>query len=260
MASEVQSVRSVFLSDAHIGFPGQGMRDFCQFLSSTWAENIYLLGDIIDPVGSGPAAQVQLLGDLIELLLDRITKGACVFYTPGNHDQLLLRFAGRSFNRFKIERQFVHICPKGRRYLATHGDKFDLHLNESVIQYRSSAWLYALALKIDQAQGRAARSLGRPSSSMCQAIKTRWPGLSERNTVFENEARKAAVEHSCSGVICGHTHSPKIVTDESGFVYINTGDWLEHCSAVIEDFDGKMRIAKWGLTFDFRSAEQLVAA
>jgi UDP-2,3-diacylglucosamine pyrophosphatase LpxH len=52
---------------------------------------------------------------------------------------------------------------------------------------------------------------------------------------FERRARRAFPEQD--KVMMGHVHSPKL---ERG--YINCGDWLVHCSAIVEHFDGTLEL------------------
>lgn len=37
----------------------------------------------------------------------------------------------------------------------------------------------------------------------------------------------------CDGVICGHIHMPRNV-NIAQINYLNTGDWTENCSAIVE--------------------------
>ena len=69
--------------------------------------------------------------------------------------------------------------------------------------------------------------------------------IGEFQRVVVEEARRRDVE----GVICGHIHHATI-EDFDGIRYINTGDWVESCTAVAEDFDGNMHLLRWNVHSD----------
>jgi hypothetical protein len=48
-------------------------------------------------------------------------------------------------------------------------------------------------------------------------------------------------EHGCAGVVCGHIHVPAMRRVE-GIDYYNCGDWVEHCTAIVEHVDGRIEI------------------
>lgn len=54
------------------------------------------------------------------------------------------------------------------------------------------------------------------------------------------EARRRGLD----GVICGHIHQAQI-RDIDGITYVNDGDWVESCTAVVEHLDGRLELLKW---------------
>jgi UDP-2,3-diacylglucosamine pyrophosphatase LpxH len=61
---------------------------------------------------------------------------------------------------------------------------------------------------------------------------------------FEETLAKEAKRLGCDGVICGHIHHATL-RDLEGVTYINSGDWVESCTAIIEHFDGRFEIVRW---------------
>ncbi len=61
---------------------------------------------------------------------------------------------------------------------------------------------------------------------------------------FENVVSEEAQRIGVDGVICGHIHHATI-EKMNGVEYINTGDWVESCTAVVEHFDGRMELLEW---------------
>jgi UDP-2,3-diacylglucosamine pyrophosphatase LpxH len=45
-------------------------------------------------------------------------------------------------------------------------------------------------------------------------------------------------------VICGHIHTAQIKNID-GIIYMNDGDWVESCTALVEHIDGKWEIVTW---------------
>ena len=58
---------------------------------------------------------------------------------------------------------------------------------------------------------------------------------------FERFVARYTREHGCAGVVCGHIHVPAIRRVE-GIDYYNCGDWVEHCTALVEHVDGRIEI------------------
>ena len=44
--------------------------------------------------------------------------------------------------------------------------------------------------------------------------------------------------------MCGHIHHAQIDMIDD-IQYLNTGDWVESCTALFEDFDGKITLVRW---------------
>jgi hypothetical protein len=61
-----------------------------------------------------------------------------------------------------------------------------------------------------------------------------------RVTAFWREAGGRDVD----GLVCGHIHRAAI-DDSHGVLYLNSGDWVESCSALVEDAEGGLPILQW---------------
>ena len=256
-----QKVRSIFLSDFHFGLPFGRSEELLELLDSTEAENIYLLGDIIDGVSIAHVAMwTERQREILDLLFCKIRHGARVYYTPGNHDDNMRSLVGRSLLGVHIANQFTYTTVHGKKLLATHGDQFDIALTHKKTQYICSTWAYALADSIDRASGAVARSIKGTANSNCRRVKNSLPGLAKRYASFESRAKGYCQKHGFDGIICGHTHSPKIETHEDGFVYMNTGDWLDHCTAIVEHLDGRIKLCSSDRTFTCFKGTELTKA
>jgi UDP-2,3-diacylglucosamine pyrophosphatase LpxH len=240
-----RAFRALFISDVHLGARGCQAERLLDFLRDYDAETIYLVGDIVDgwALKSGwywPQAH----NDVVQKLLRKARKGARIVYVPGNHDEVLRDFYGTHFGGIEVVENAMHDGADGRRYLVTHGDQFDL-----VVQ--NARWLallgdkaYDFAIVVNRAFNAIRRRLGFPYWSL-----SRWAKLKVKNAVnyigdFEKTLAGEAQRFTADGVICGHIHHA-VIHDRLGVRYLNCGDWVESCTAIVEHRDGRFEIITW---------------
>ena len=241
--------RALFLSDVHLGMRGAQAERLLAFLDRIDAGTIYLVGDIVDgwklrrrwywPQSHNDV--VQALLDRAKL--DRAEGGARMIYLPGNHDEMLRGFYGTHFGGIEVVERIVHEAADGKRYLVIHGDQFD-------VVVRHARWLaflgdvgYNLALSLNVRVNAVRRRLGFSYWSLSAWLKSRVKEAVNVIGDFERALCDAADKAGADGVICGHIHTPAI-HDRYGVDYINTGDWVESCTAVVENFDGTFEILR----------------
>ena len=238
-------VRALFLSDVHLGTRGCQADKLLDFLRDYDADLIYLVGDIVDgwQLKSG-WYWPQTHNDVVQKLLRKARKGARVVYIPGNHDEFLREFYGTHFGGIEVVENTIHRAADGRRYLVIHGDLFDVVI-------RHARWLallgdkaYDFAIFLNTHFNIIRRLLGLPYWSLSQ-----WCKLKVKNAVnfigeYERTLSGEARRHGVDGVICGHIHHATIRNDD-GLIYVNCGDWVESCTAVVEHFDGRLEIIDW---------------
>jgi hypothetical protein len=61
---------------------------------------------------------------------------------------------------------------------------------------------------------------------------------------FEKNLATYCNKRGFDGVICGHIHHAEIKTID-GIVYMNDGDWVESCTALVEHYTGRWEIVTW---------------
>ncbi|MEM9249219.1 MAG: UDP-2,3-diacylglucosamine diphosphatase [Pseudomonadota bacterium] len=237
--------RTLFLSDIHLGTRGCQASLLADFLATHDAETIYLVGDIFDgwQLRRGwhwPCAHT----DVVEALLSKSRAGARVIYIPGNHDALMRSYLGIHFGGVEVKPQDDFITADGKRYLVTHGDQFDTVVANArwlaLLGDRAYVFLIWLNPKIN-----ALRRLWSPRywslSKWCKQQVKQAVNVIGR---YEEAVAETARQGRYDGVICGHIHHAAL--RQLGDVhYVNTGDWVESCTAVIEDHDGKLRLVDW---------------
>ncbi|MBZ9935399.1 UDP-2,3-diacylglucosamine diphosphatase [Mesorhizobium sp. BR1-1-16] len=238
-------LRTLFLSDIHLGTRGSQVDLLLDFLKWHDAETIFLVGDIVDGWRLKKSWYwPQSHNDVVQKLLRKGRKGARLVYLPGNHDEFLRDYLGTQLGGVELVDSIVHETADGKRLLVIHGDQFD-------VVVRHAKWLaflgdgaYTLALGLNTILNKIRRRLGFDYWSL-----SAWAKLKVKNAVnfigtFENALVTEAKRVGADGVVCGHIHHAAL-HDEFGIRYINTGDWVESCTAIAEHHDGRLEILRW---------------
>lgn len=240
-------VRSIFLSDIHLGTRACQADSLVEFLRDHAAEHIFLIGDIVDFWAmSRSICWKPSHNTVVQKLLRRARRGEKVVLIPGNHDEALRDYCGAVFGDIEVANERVHQTADGRRFLLIHGDQFDQvtrhHRWVAVLGDRAYDWLVRLNTWLSWGR----RKLG---------ISGYWSlaGYAKRkvktalNFIFDFEASAVhqARERGLDGVICGHIHWATI-REIDGLQYVNCGDWVDSCTAIVEHFDGRLELIHWG--------------
>ena len=241
----IRKYRTVFISDVHLGTKGCQAELLLDFIRHIECDTLYLVGDIVDgwKLRSGwhwPQAH----NDVVQKILRMARKGVRVIYVPGNHDDRIRDFIGVHFGGVVVARDAIHETADGRRFLVLHGDEFD-----GVVQH--AKWLafvgdyaYRVLIAANTLFNRARRRLGFGYWSLSAFLKTRVKNALQFVENFEAAVAGEARRRGVDGVICGHIHKAEM-RDIDGIAYINDGDWVESCSALVEHEDGRLEILEW---------------
>ncbi|MCO5077650.1 MAG: UDP-2,3-diacylglucosamine diphosphatase [Chelatococcus sp.] len=246
LRNDVVRTKALFISDVHLGTKGCQADLLLDFLRFHDADTIYLVGDMVDGWRLRQKWYwPQAHNDVVQKMLRKARKGCQIIYIPGNHDEFLRDYVGSNFGGVLIMEYAIHEAADGSRYLVTHGDQFDMVV-------RHARWLaffgdraYGFALFVNTYLNVARRRLGLTYWSLSS-----WAKLKVKNAVnyigrFEELLASEARRHEADGVICGHIHHATM-HDDYGVRYINTGDWVESCTALVEHYDGRFEIVHWG--------------
>jgi len=237
--------RTLFISDVHLGSRPAKAEYLIDFLRHHEADTIYLVGDIVDGWRLKRSWHwPQLHNDVVQKLLRQARKGARITYVAGNHDEFLRGFQGMHFGGIEVVDRVVHEAADGKRYLVIHGDQFD-----SIVH--SVRWLaylgdraYDTSIVLNRIVARARRICGLPYWSFSSWAKLKVKKAVNFISAFQELVAQEARRSEVDGVICGHIHYATMETIH-GIRYINTGDWVESCTAVVENFDGTFEILRW---------------
>jgi UDP-2,3-diacylglucosamine pyrophosphatase LpxH len=236
---------SIFISDVHLGLRDCQADYLLDFLRATTSERLYLVGDIIDLENMllkpyWHASHTAVLTEIFAIA----ARGTRVTFIPGNHDAPLRRFVGQRFGGVDIALDAMHVGADGRRYKVSHGDEFDG-------EHSAPAWLVRVGDALQRFVGALnrlgnglRRRIGLDYRTISLGIKLRIGTARRFIEDFESRVAERARAHGYDGHICGHIHRGRI-RDEGGVLYLNDGDWVEHCTALVEHHDGAMEVLHW---------------
>jgi UDP-2,3-diacylglucosamine pyrophosphatase LpxH len=248
-------VRTLFLSDLHLGTRGCQAGLLLSFLRDYDADTIYLVGDIVDgwQLRSG-WYWPQEHNDVVQKLLRKVRKGARIVYLPGNHDEFLRDYVGMNFGGIEVAETAIHEAADGKRYLVIHGDQFDMVVRHSPWLAHLGDGAYTFALSLNTLVNKIRRRVGLSYWSL-----SAWAKLRVKNAVsfigrFETILAEEARRHGADGVICGHIHhaADRPIGD---LRYLNTGDWVESCTGMVEHYDGRIEVLHYPSLLRARAAE-----
>jgi UDP-2,3-diacylglucosamine pyrophosphatase LpxH len=245
MSKSKTYARTLFLSDIHLGYKPTRVRELLDFLHGIDAERIVLVGDIVDGLS---LAKRFFWSDehtqVLRWMLARRRAGSRLIYLPGNHDHSFGTFADLLQGQLEVHREFVHRTARGERLLVVHGDQFDGHMTCPKWLESIGDGLYSFFVGVNGALNKVRRGLGKGYWSLPEYLKLRTPRALRYINQFEHTAVSHARTSGYDGIICGHIHRAKLCRVD-GTLYANTGDWVESCSALVEDRSGELQLWRW---------------
>ncbi|SRR5581483_8689494 len=237
----MKTYRAAWISDLHLGTKGSQAEAMLRFLRDYDVEQLYVVGDLIDVWQLRRGIYwPQAHNDVIQKILRKARKGTRVIYIPGNHDEFVTSFFG-TYGNIEIRQNAIHVTADGRRLFVMHGHELD-----TVVQ--NIKWLafvgdvgYQLLLRLNTPVNALRKIFGLGYWSLSAYVKKRVKDAVSFIGKFEEAIARYARDFSVSGVICGHIHSPGIRRIDN-IEYFNSGDWVESCSALIEDHRGNIEL------------------
>lgn len=250
--------KTIFISDVHLGTRDCQANKLNNFLKHNTCETLYLVGDIIDAwkIQQNKWRWKQSHTNVVRRILGHAKRGTRVIYVAGNHDEFLRPMIpyGFSFGLIEIKNQTEHIGVNGKRYLVTHGDLFDGITRLAPWLAFLGDKLYDLVLDWNSRFNWIRHKLGFGYWSLSKYLKHRVKKASDFMFQFEKNLAAYCKKRKYDGVICGHIHHAEI-KEIDGVTYMNDGDWVESCTALVEHHDGRWEIITWTKETDHESAE-----
>lgn len=237
--------RAIFISDVHLGTRGCRAPLLADFLRRHDCDVLYLVGDIFDgwQIQRGwhwPDAH----NEVVQCILGKAQKGTRVVFIPGNHDEVMRRFPGIHFGGIEVKDDDTFVTANGKRYLVTHGDQFDTVIaNARWLAYLGDR-VYATLIWLNPKINMLRRLWSRKYWSLSKWSKHQVKQAVNFIGKYEETLSADALQRGFDGVICGHIHHAAI-RQIGDIHYVNTGDWVESCTAIVEDLNGELRLIDW---------------
>ncbi|MCW5897690.1 MAG: UDP-2,3-diacylglucosamine diphosphatase [Flavobacteriales bacterium] len=226
------------LSDLHLGTYGCRARELKDYLRGIKPKMVVLNGDIIDiwqfKKSYFPKSHMQVLKRLLKMAAK-----VPVYYITGNHDEALRRYSPAMLGNLQLLDKLV-LTVDGQRYWFFHGDIFDATMKHAKWLAKLGGFGYDLLIRINNVVNWFLERTGRPRMSFSKRVKRSVKRAVAYIGDFEETAASIAVHEGYDHVVCGHIHQPqirRIDTSKGSVNYMNSGDWIEHMSA-LEYADG----------------------
>lgn len=236
--------RSVWISDVHLGTNACKTDLLRSFLKQLDTEKLYLVGDIVD----GWALKSKWFwppehNEIVRLLL-KMSKTTQVIYVAGNHDETLRQFCPLQLGNVDVRTYTVHETLKGKRMVVLHGDIFDSFVTNLKHVAVLGSVAYDALIAANNATHWFAKKFGLPYWSLAEWLKTHAREAMKAIGRFEAAAAGYAKNKGFDGVIAGHLHHATI-REIGGTTYVNCGDWVSSCTAIVEDEAGELKLIRW---------------
>ena len=241
----MKSYKTVFISDIHLGTKMSQASELLNFMKTFECDKIYLVGDIVDCWAmSKKTIWSQYHNDVVQKLLKRARKGTEIVYIPGNHDEVMRDYCDNEFGHIIIAQEAIHIGVNGKLYLVTHGDQFDIVMRNAKWLAHLGSWAYDVSISMSIMLNKIRSLFGMSQWSLSAYLKNTVKESVNFIGDYEETLTKYVKNKGLNGIICGQIHHAYI-RDIDGVTYMNCGDWVESCTALVENHDGTFEIINW---------------
>jgi len=233
-SNQLRKVKAVVISDVHLGTYGCKARELNEYLRGIQPEILVLNGDIVDVWRFSKSYFPTDHFMTLRIILAMMAKGTVVYFIPGNHDEALRRFAGIKAGNFHVVNKLV-LTLDGQKSWIFHGDVFDVVMQNARYIAKLGAKGYGFLILLNKVVNYFSKLMGYSRISLSRKIKNAVKGSGSMITKFERTVSDIAISKGYQYVICGHIHRPayKVIANSYGTVtYLNSGDWVEHFSAL----------------------------
>lgn len=254
--------KSIFISDIHLGTRGCQAEALCAFLKTNTCDNLFLVGDIIDGWRLKKKWYFpQSHANVIRRILTAAKRGTKVYYILGNHDEALRKYLNFDIDigRIQVKNRYTYTGVNGKRYLVIHGDFFDQIMLDKKWLMHIGDTMYDFLIWANTKFNIVRGWLGMPYWSLSKWLKHNTKQALNFIYKFEDHVADYCHDKGYDGIICGHIHTAAI-KEVNGIEYMNDGDWVESCTALVEHEDGRWEIIYWegkdnGMDDDINSNE-----
>lgn len=239
-------INAIFISDLHLGSTQCSHDILLDFLKNHECKTLYLVGDIIDFWAlASKSYWPHQHNSIVQRILKMAKHGTKVIYVPGNHDSNMRDMDGYTFGNIEIHREYVHHSVTGHKYLLVHGDEYDTIAKYYEWVSKLGSHAYDLLIDLNRIVRVVSRYLGYESHfSLSAYVKYRVKEVVKFISDYELAIVSSLKDRGIDGVICGHIHHAEI-REIDGIAYMNCGDFVESCTALVEWDNGRFEIIDW---------------
>lgn len=240
------SYKTIWISDLHLGSTQCQADVLLDFLRYNDSEKLYLVGDIIDFWSlSKKMYWPRDHNTVIQKILRKARHGTQVLYIPGNHDENIRDYDNYVFGDITVKNFDVHTTVDGKKLLIVHGDEYDTIARYHKWVAKLGSKGYDILIDINRFLRLIRRFFGIQSQfSLAAFIKFKVKNIVQFISDYEESIVARLKKDDLDGVVCGHIHHAEIKEIDS-FLYVNTGDFVESCTAIVEHSNGVLELIKW---------------
>ena len=263
---------TIIISDLHLGkrkVVEAGL--LLEFLEHIDCDTLILNGDIIDgwyleKYKQSPVPEMH--ARIMDSINHKAAKGTKVIYLPGNHDERLRYYSRQEMDKMRLFREKPQFsreiifhdkraglsCPflfrsdmiledqTGRRMQVLHGDIFDPPWIENKWAKVGDQFYDGLVIANTAFSNLLKKFNGGTRFSFAKLLKK---NTKDAVGIIKNfELAASQLPDDIDGMICGHIHHAEIA-ENNGKLYVNSGDWIESCTAAVHDKNGEWKIIHW---------------
>jgi UDP-2,3-diacylglucosamine pyrophosphatase LpxH len=238
--------RTIWISDLHIGSTQCQSDVLLDFLKYNDSKKLYLVGDIIDFWSlSKKMYWTTEHNTIIQKILRKARQGTEIIYIPGNHDENIRDYENYVFGDIVVKVSDIHTTALGKRFLIVHGDEYDAVARHHKWLAKIGSVGYDWLIVLNRFWRLFRRLFGIQSQfSLAAYIKFKVKNAVQFISDYEETIVHTLRNENLDGVICGHIHHAEIKQIEN-FLYVNTGDFVESCTAIVEHHNGELELIKW---------------
>ncbi|TAE73947.1 MAG: UDP-2,3-diacylglucosamine diphosphatase [Bacteroidetes bacterium] len=231
-------VKTIIISDLHLGITDSKADEIVHFLSDFSCENLIMNGDIIDgwelkKYGKWKPKHTRFFKFVMKIMEENQTK---VWYLHGNHDDFLDNILPLQIGNFSLQMDYIYES-FGKKYFIVHGDIFDSITSNVKWLAKIGSLAYIFSLWLNKGLNFLLKKIKIKPVFISQYLKTKVKSIFSPKNSYQKKLVQMAKSKNCEAIVCGHIHKPSIQNFD-GILYMNSGDWVESMSALVENLDG----------------------
>lgn len=229
-----RKIEVAVISDTHLGTYGCHAAQLNDYLKSIDPKILVLNGDIVDMWQFKKRYWPQKHNAVVKQIFKMLEKGTKVYYITGNHDDRLRKHTGLILGGLELKDE-LSLTLNGEKHLFLHGDVFDMVVQNNKWLSILGGYSYDLLVLLNRTINHVLEKIGKERMSFSKKVKNSVKGAIKFINNFEQTVISYALDKGYNTVVCGHIHQPKIttyVTEGQCIKYLNSGDWVENCTAL----------------------------